>query len=332
MTPSRYYIQKEVVFGEKYVEHVYPQYLENLCGLWKKTGHSVTPGEATWHYLCSQCKKDWRSRTHLRHPFSGIEERSYQVRNVTFAQDKWQWDFHLCKNSEGCWGEKTRLWEVRRHYKQWMMTWKTQVGTGYRKTDQLFCFTHPNQSPNVSRTYEDGVARNNGQTNVFLHNNEYQDVMKYFYISTESRRLVPQEFLNMKIVERPPYFQAPVYTCPISMEIVVFLTSKFYEEEMNWELLNRRCQPVEHVYVSLYPGGAGMRVMQFKYVEEKNCGKYFRKCGWIPQWFPDGQYSGHIPGEQSGWQGETSKLIYDRLKTSFFANTLVKIWTATICA
>ena len=134
----------------------------------------------------------------------------------------------------------------------------------------------------------------------------------------------------MKIVERPPYFQAPVYTCPISMEIVVFLTSKFYEDQMNWELLNRRCQPVEHVYVSLYPGGAGMRVMQFKYVEERNCQKYFKKCGWIPQWFPDGQYSGHIPGAQSGWQGEISKLSFfsyvgEGRFTSGIANVVVKI-------
>ena len=73
-----------------------------------------------------------------------------------------------------------------------------------------------------------------------------------------------------------------------------------------------------------------MRVMQFKYVEERNCQKYFKKCGWIPQWFPDGQYSGHIPGAQSGWQGEISKLSFfsyvgEGRFTSGIANVVVKI-------
>ena len=264
--PVKYHVEKEVKFGPYYVEHVYPRKSENLYGLWIKCGHSVGPdNRASWDYLCDFCKEDWRTRTHLVNPFSNSVERSYQVRCVTSVCDKWEWDRYVCKNTAECWGPKKKLFEIRRSQAQWMLTWKTEVGkvpnTVNRVDKRLFCRTYRNSSPNVSRSFEDGISPwNYEKSNFFLHKNEYQGLKKYFYISLESRRHVPKDITERMIKDRPPFYQAPVYTCPNNMEIVTFITNKFFEDTLTWELLNKRCQPIEHTFISVYPGGAGMKV------------------------------------------------------------------------
>ena len=75
----------------------------------------------------------------------------------------------------------------------------------------------------------------------------------------ENKRIIPKEYIGMKIVERPLKFQAPQYTCAMTMDIVLFLSDQIYEDQMNWSLLNRRCLPVEHIICSVYPGGSGMK-------------------------------------------------------------------------
>ena len=270
--PVKYHVEKEVKFGPYYVEHVYPRKSENLYGLWIKCGHSVSPdNRASWDYLCDFCKEDWRTRTHLVNPFSNSVERSYQVRCVTSICDKWEWDRYVCENTAECWGPKKKLFEIRRSQAQWMLTWKTEVGkvpnTVNRVDKRLFCRTYRNSSPNVSRSFEDGISPwNYEKSNFFLHKNEYQGLKKYFYISLESRRHVPKDITERMIKDRPPFYQAPVYTCPNNMEIVTFITNKFFEDTLTWELLNKRCQPVEHTFISVYPGGAGMKVWTFIYV------------------------------------------------------------------
>ena len=83
----------------------------------------------------------------------------------------------------------------------------------------------------------------------------------------ENKRIIPKEYIGMKIVERPPKFQAPQYTCAMTMDIVLFLSDQIYEDQMNWSLLNRRCLPVEHIICSVYPGGSGMKASILEWIK-----------------------------------------------------------------
>ena len=47
----------------------------------------------------------------------------------------------------------------------------------------------------------------------------------------ENKRIIPKEYIGMKIVERPPKFQAPQYTCAMTMDIVLFLSDQIYEDQ-----------------------------------------------------------------------------------------------------
>ena len=42
--------------------------------------------------------------------------------------------------------------------------------------------------------------------------------------------------------------------------------------------------------------------MQFKKVVNQD-ETWFTKAPWMPVWYPDGAYSGYVPGLQNGWRG-----------------------------
>ena len=60
-----FHIKKEVLFGNKYVEHIYNPCQQNWCGIWRKVGHGTKSSPTSLEYLCQMCKYDMRQRTQI---------------------------------------------------------------------------------------------------------------------------------------------------------------------------------------------------------------------------------------------------------------------------
>ena len=92
-------VKKEIIFGPKYIEHLYPAAREDWIGVWKKTGHQVLNN--SYDDLCFSCKDHCRRKVALGEdpylsqliPETNTQERSYQVRGFTKQDDKWEWEF-----------------------------------------------------------------------------------------------------------------------------------------------------------------------------------------------------------------------------------------------
>ena len=75
-------------------------------------------------------------------------------------------------------------------------------------------------------------------------------------------------------------------------------------EETGWPEVGR-------IFVFMYPGGAGCRVEQYKYLnidrsEAPPLQDYFLYCTTpqnLPRWWPEGEKAGFVKGFKSGWAG-----------------------------
>ena len=60
-----FHVEKEIVYGPKFVEHVYNRAPENWSGIWKKIGHGTKGSPTTFQYYCASCQQNINSRTQL---------------------------------------------------------------------------------------------------------------------------------------------------------------------------------------------------------------------------------------------------------------------------
>lgn len=301
-----YKIKKEIHFGQNFVEHVHPSFQETWTGLWKKVGHSVNNSQSSLSYLCDNCKIDFERRTHLVNPNNNTTTRSYQVRGYTKTDDLWRWEFHVCRD-KSCWGRDIRLLDIQRANGRFMFYFFNQVKGStnqqvYFKKDVERLYFRTKREALASRLEECGSICRSNRVNLFLNKESFAP-KKYIHFKMNSRESVPEEYFHRNLTERPPIYQTPVYIYPLKFEIDMFLSDS-YLERTELHDIQRSCNHIEKIMMNMYPGGAGMEVLQFKKAPHDPTLSYkMQKTPWIPDHVFGSKYDGYIAGIQNGYIG-----------------------------
>ena len=263
---KKYQIKKNISFGTQFVEHVYEPSVEHWYGVWRKMGHSVNNSPEAYRYLCDYCKQDYKNRCHLVHPISGTTKRSFQVPGFTNSSDLWPWEYYCCRNPNRneCWSKEVRHLEIQRSSSRWMFhffnyltaTHQSKQIDSVRDVERIYFNTKCD--PRGSRLSQEGIFSRSTQPKMFLQIDE-KDSKKYVHVNIHSRQMMPEDVKKMSIVDRPPYFNDPVFRCPNSIVIDIYNTDQFYvDADADW--VQDNCSMSEKIYMNMYPSGRGMEV------------------------------------------------------------------------
>ena len=283
-------------------------------GKWKKTG-TLCISSAAKALACKSCNDDWAARSCYN--LAKRKLSSYRVIGVTEADEYWEWEAGRCGNLSTCWGNKERIWDVRRS--------KDRFSFSHLRV-------HPHSEEVVDRIYtklERGTGKDNlSYYGVVMKTSQSRDFwpncldiipkpMRHVHIKMSSKSALPERYISTSRNERPPYYQTPEYCNPFRIEF------RYYDEpeamlprperedflrhvnmkDYSIATLNHYCKEIARTYIEVYPGGAGMRVLQYKWIPQwKEQGKR-EPVDWLPYWWLEDNYSGYIEGKQHGWQG-----------------------------
>ena len=137
--------------------------------------------------------------------------------------------------------------------------------TSTEKIERLYCKTDRDLDSRCSRYEENGFASRQSQLNLFLQNEVNEGLKKYVHIQVNSRQQLPEELKDIPLDDMPQYYIDPIYRCPNSMKINIFNAETFYDScVIDESFLLKNCDPVEKIFVQMYPGGAGMEVIHSK--------------------------------------------------------------------
>ena len=308
--------QKLVRKGLYFWEHVFQKKDETWIGKWVKAGSLADSSEAAKIMLnCESCNADRRKR--LKMVGDRAPLRSYQVDGMTNPEDLWPWEFGQCSNKD-CWGAYTRSWEVwrksgtnryfLRHSKSKLMSKNPP-----EKVNTMYINLEPG-----SRNVYSGMATPVGQFPIFWPMFRDGDIKqkRHVYVEVESKKKLPENLLGVARSEWPPYYREnPAYIYPNRMSFQIFeepfsARPQFFPKTLD-QLEETGWPEVGRIFVFMYPGGAGCRVEQYKYLnidrsEAPPLQDYFLYCTTplnLPRWWPEGEKAGFVKGVKSGWAG-----------------------------
>jgi hypothetical protein len=303
-----YKVKKTVAEGDFFIEHRFQKFPETFEGKWKKVGVFIESNPSAKELTCQLCRQDWDARWKNR-PISS-KLMSYRVEGVTEPDDFWEWQNGRCGNHKSCWGQKERIWDVRR-----------------AKNSQRYSFAHHTLSNNIEKTTDRMYAtfvRKTGKENleytaITMKASQSADFWpdclpvvpmprRHIYISMASKEYVTKEVEKLPKNEWPTTYRTAKYMNPNRMEIRYFdekpgeNTDRFKEKTASLSSLESYLPEIARTIIEMYPGGSGLKVSQYKMIPPwKNEDKRV-KVDWLPSLWKD-DYGGYIPNIQHGWAG-----------------------------
>ena len=303
-----YKVRKTVVLGDSFIEHRYNRFPETYEGKWKKVGVFVHSNPSAMELTCQWCRQDWRARLNTW-PISG-KLFSYRVVGVTEPGDFWEWEMGRCGNGNACWGRKERIWDVRRE-----------------RNSQRFRFAHHTLTNNVERNIDQMYAtfeRSTGKdTLVYTSITRKWDQCKDFWpdclpevtkpkrhihISMASKECVPEDYEQQPKNEWPEFYQTAKYLNPNRIQMRYFdeqpgeAADRFNSEPVSLSALERYLPEIARTRIEMYPGGSGLKVSQYKKIQQWQVEGARVETDWLPQEWRE-SYGGYIPDKQHGWAG-----------------------------
>ena len=308
-----YKVKKKVTEGDFFLEHQFSEFPQTFVGKWKKAGVLIENNPTTKDLTCSFCKDDWLKRCKINP--CGRKLRSYRVVGVTEPDEFWEWEYGRCGNPTTCWGPRERIWDVRNHGSQWSFTHSKVFEQSEEKIEKLHAkLERGSGSNNLQYT---GIAMKTSQSRDFWPNclPVAPSPRRHIFITMASKEIVPPEYAVLPKNQWPKTYQTPKYLNPNRMEC------RYFDEPprqmpaipLTEEEKRKRCKEVPttlaaledsfpeiaRTYIEMYPGGSGLKVTQYKVIQqEKNEGKH-EKVDMLSRWYAESTYSGHMPG----WAG-----------------------------
>ena len=229
--------------------------------------------------------------------------RSYQVDGSTNSEEMWWWEFGSCDNVD-CWGPYERTLKFQRQQNRMRLSnfKKSKFSNNPpERLDQIF-FPISQLSQN---TYS-GLACPVSLGGLFwpLFKNFEKKQQLHIHISMISKKILPEHVKFSEKKNYPSFYKNhPHYIYPHTIEFRIFGEVKAPLPSTIQELEDSGRPEIGRVFGFLYPGGAGLRMEHYKFLEGPKPEER-RQTPEIPSWWPGwGQFAGYIKDFQYGWAG-----------------------------
>ena len=108
-------------------------------------------------------------------------------------------------------------------------------------------------------------------------------------MQVNSKEMMPEDLINVRIENLPPKYQDPIYICPNSIQLNIYSSKVTIQNPIDLNILVDTCDILERIYLNMYPGGSAMEVLQFKKIYDPALKNRWKRAKWIPQYFIEGQ-------------------------------------------
>ena len=302
----KYKVSKQVVSGEHFIEHrhqviiiyyyVYIHYSLTkdvqafncqFTGKWLLYGSKNEVNPSNEVILCKNCVEDYKKRQDNYEKMDvRIKIRSYQVVGLTKPFNKFEWERTRCNNRSHCWGLSQRIFEVRQkpdrmcliHYKIRPNQRNEEV------VNRLYLSLTKKESKNEHIYTSIGSTSNVREffwPDLFKKSDSHQNLTYYFHVSIVPRDPLPLAGLeDIPIAWWPDSMKSPDRIYPMTM------TFSFYEASMglpfptSYTDLQKNHKPSHLTFLDMYEGGGGLRVSQYKWIENSS----FEREDPLPFW------------------------------------------------
>ena len=298
---KKYRIKQNVSVGPKYTEHHYQAFNSNFVGRWQRYGGKVDLNESVQSIVCDYCSSDYSQRLRNRESFS-IPPRSYQVQGYTYPIDKWDWEFCICKNRHSCWGQSERLFDVKRKQDKYQMTHIKVLGGKYEQIEdrQYVELTRKSNYPNRFQ----GIMNRSRRPSFFwpnLFDGQPWNDWYIFHVDNQTNLPLPDHVRGSPFCTLPEVYQKPEYMYVNNIKFEIFRRNRDYPFPTNlWECKQNH-HPVAITTLDLYPGGAGFKCKQLKYLVNKEFDKSVKSSSDVTWTAYDLM---HYPGIHKDWTEE----------------------------
>ena len=255
---KKFYVRKKVIVGEKYIEDHYTSHPETFIGCWSLCGNDFDPRNPSFKMIfCDTCIE--RAHEKKRREVVLGKERSYQVIDYTNPQMKYEWSgFQGCVNVN-CWGTKERYLKIFRH---WV---NLKHFTGYQYlfrnykvgeisdecTDSFYFNLQKTSNPRLHEAITSQTVKSPSFIFPNIIDKSTQASQYYLHIQQEDHDKSSPNYLHPSTLKVNHYRK--------SEGSAMFPSS--LEDLAVWH------KPAAASIIELYPGGSGLKISQYKYVE-----------------------------------------------------------------
>jgi hypothetical protein len=295
--------KKIVRLGEIFEEHIYDKKDETWIGTWVKAGQEPFFHESARKVLdCNSCIEDRKCRSRNKTPTQAL--RSYKVEGCTEVDSFWWWEFGVCNNFN-CWGPYKRTISFQRKGGRMRLAHFKELNGSKNASErigQIYC----NISESSGHVYT-GVACTVGFGAFFwplFKDLKVKESMN-IYIQMAPKKVLPENVEGLQRKDWPPYYKNnPAYLYPHRIEFRIFPSKMHNGAPVSLkELENISWPELARVYGFMYPGGAGMRLEYYRFMDGPEPKKRIETPE-MPIWWPGGgNFSGFKSGFQCGWAG-----------------------------
>ena len=282
----KYKAEKNVEFGEKYLEVQYKHVDNFLIGRWAKVGVSIQENPGNKKMICESCQRSFQSRKAKHESLAEQESmarevpisphQSYQCPGWTNPLDKYDWEHNECKNPSCCWGSKQHVITFQRMKKD-------SSTTKYRIIQyKVFDFDNPDGSVTYIekdvntqyfniihdlKRYRNGVGEHGFGSKILkssasapffwpdLHSG-LPEGLYFCYVEIRRNGIVPEHLKDIPF-DRWPYDFGPerrAWRYPHTMDITFYKATLGLPDPTSKEELDEKHERASLTCIDVYPG------------------------------------------------------------------------------
>ena len=196
---------------------------------------------------------------------------SYQVIGVTNPREHFEWEFGRCSDQGRCWGTAQRLLDIRRSGDEYMIA-NVKIADGIHEeiVDKFFVRMNRRyrEFPKNSYYYEGIAFKSKLPKFGWPKLVDDVEVGKGFFIhvSMIQKPIPPEDILGKPRADWPTGYSTSSYINAMIVRIEHFWCKSSVEDFPSCRQDLEELYPLSLTIMEIYPGGGGMRMLQFKYV------------------------------------------------------------------
>ena len=283
-------VKKSVEWGPAFIEYRYDEKGTGMIGRWAHYGSSMVVNPSNKHLVCDYCVRDTNARLQN---YGSLERsfqpslypdtspiRSYRVPGVTKASDYYEWSLGVCNNPEkgACWGNRYEyLFDVQRRQvgegsgvTQYRFTTSRMLNGLVNKVDQLYIKVERASDYNYT-TYRGIGSKLQSIPDFFwpgLFSRESKGSMFYVFLEINTNSPIPEGLRSKSNISWPYEYRNREYENPLRADFFFYKISDLkLPIPKTLAELHENHHPFASTFLDFYPGGCGMKVRQFLFVE-----------------------------------------------------------------
>lgn len=247
-----------------------------------------TPSSAP--VLCSFCLSDYKARKQNYGDMNvKIKQRSYQVVGVTKPFNMYEWEKVICRNPTGhCWGPSERIFQVKAKKDQLMLV---HYKIGIRGSEECVNRVYVNLRRGPSRHYHvyTGIGMCSNMRSffwpgLFSEGVRSQKKLHYYHVS-----MIPGDPLEEHLKDQPiacwdQSYKTPSRFYPMMLNFEFFEATPHKAHPKTLQDLTQDHRPSHLTFIDMYPGCSGLRVSQFRWMNND----ILDKSSPLPLWVTPG--------------------------------------------